>query len=109
MAFPQNFSYNPTVPFNNFPNFGVGVHNTPPQILPPTYTPAIEDVQEIISPIPRPDQLPTVYLPPRVNAPSVGPTIIQGNPTGLIVNGASTYQPSGSFVLPPSIVSNNPS
>lgn len=88
--------------YNSY-NLGVPLQNTPSQILPPTYPPAIEDIQEIISPIPSPDQLPNVSLPARINAPSIGRTVAQGNPFGLIINPARNSY-NGVFVLPPSII-----
>ncbi|CAN5887021.1 hypothetical protein BH23THE1_BH23THE1_34140 [soil metagenome] len=69
--------------------------------------PAQEDVQEIITPLPLPSQLPVVNLPRRSTA-GTNPTVLQGNSAGLIVNSTNVQNSprSASFVLPPSVIIN---
>lgn len=68
--------------------------------------PAIEDVQEIITQLPLPSQLPVINLPLRVMNNTRTHNTIERNQAGIVLsqgnfNGAS---PRASFVLPPSVI-----
>lgn len=66
--------------------------------------PTIEDVQNIITPLPLPSQLPKVNLPSKINV-GISNTI-EANPDGLILNQnkINGYSPRATFVVPPSII-----
>lgn len=74
----------------------------------PTYTTAPEDIQEIITPLPLPSQLPMINMtglsPTKINMSTNIPTMVPGNSNGLVISPTNPPQRKGSFVLPPSVI-----
>lgn len=85
------------IPLNPIPNMSSQVILNDP--------PAIEDVQEIITPLPLPSQLP-VISPLKIMGSPNRPTTVQGNAAGIVLSQGNTNgtAPRASFVLPPSVV-----